>query len=59
MQNRQPKLIAVCGTNGTGKTYLTKNILLPQIGRDYLVIDSDGMEEEWQHLPTIDLVLLL
>ena len=55
MQNRQPKLIAVCGTNGTGKTYLTKNILLPQIGRDYLVIDSDGMEEEWQHLPPIDL----
>lgn len=54
-KQRQPKLIAICGTNGTGKTYLAKNKLLPKIGRRFCVIDSDNMEPEWNDLEKIDL----
>jgi len=53
--SRQPKFIAICGTNGTGKTFLTKHKLLPQLKRRYLVVDNDGGEPDWLHLPPLDL----
>lgn len=52
---RQPKMIAICGGNGTGKTWLTKNKLIPSLNRRALVIDSDNLEPEWYGYDAIDL----
>lgn len=52
---RQPKMIAIAGTNGTGKTYLTKYHLLKKMKRPFLVIDSDGKEKEWHSLEPVDI----
>lgn len=48
--SRQQLFFILVGTNGTGKTTLTKKLIS---GRKTLVIDPDGLE--WGSLPTIDM----
>lgn len=47
---RQVLFFIIVGTNGTGKTTLTKQLLT---NRKTLVVDPDGLE--WSSLPTIDI----
>jgi len=47
---RQVLFFIIVGTNGTGKTTLTKKLIT---GRKTLVVDPDGLE--WGHIPTIDI----
>jgi ABC-type Mn2+/Zn2+ transport system ATPase subunit len=47
---RQVLFFIIVGTNGTGKTTLTKKLIT---GRKTLVVDPDGLE--WSNLPTIDI----
>jgi GTPase SAR1 family protein len=47
---RQQLFLIIVGTNGTGKTTLTKKLISQ---RKTLVIDPDGLE--WGSLPTIDM----
>jgi ABC-type Mn2+/Zn2+ transport system ATPase subunit len=47
---RQVLFFIIVGTNGTGKTTLTKKLIT---GRKTLVVDPDGLE--WSHIPTIDI----
>jgi|TARA_R110000803_G_scaffold145554_1_gene211368 ABC-type Mn2+/Zn2+ transport system ATPase subunit len=49
-QVRQVLFFIIVGTNGTGKTTLTKQLIN---GRKTLVVDPDGLE--WSNLPTIDI----
>jgi ABC-type Mn2+/Zn2+ transport system ATPase subunit len=47
---RQVLFFIIVGTNGTGKTTLTKKLI---DNRKTLVVDPDGLE--WSMLPTIDI----
>ena len=48
--DRQVLFFIIVGTNGTGKTTLTKKLI---DNRKTLVVDPDGLE--WSMVPTIDI----
>jgi energy-coupling factor transporter ATP-binding protein EcfA2 len=51
---RQSRCTIILGTNGTGKSTLTRKIIDRIKGRSVIVIDFEGFERTWRSFPTIN-----